>query len=84
MTSFKDAGSGSATPFGSSHLKSQGKLSPGTLRGKGRGADQETRGLEADTRRNGHTWGELQRLAQDRDEWRVLIGDLCPRRGYRQ
>ena len=28
--------------------------------------------------RNGYTWGELQRLAQDRDYWRVLIGGLCP------
>ena len=42
------------------------------------------RDQEADMRRNGYTWGELQRLAQDCDDWRVLIGGLCPRRGYRQ
>ena len=43
-TSFKDAGSELATPFGSLHLTSQGKSSPGTLKGKGRGANQETHG----------------------------------------
>jgi len=87
MTFFKDPGSGSATPFGSPHLTSQGKPSPGILRGKGRGGRPRNswrRDLEADMRRNGYTWGELQRLAQDRDDWRVLIGGLCPRRGYRQ
>ena len=40
--------------------------------------------LEVDMRRNGYMWGELQRLAQDRDDWRVLIGGLCSRWGYRQ
>ena len=35
-------------------------------------------------RRNSYMWGELQQLAQDRDDWRVLIGGLCPRWGYRQ
>ena len=34
LTSFKDDGSGSATPFRRPHLTSQGKPSPGTLRGK--------------------------------------------------
>jgi len=29
----------------------------------------------------GHTWGQLKRLAQDRDAWRTLVGGLCPRRG---
>lgn len=33
-------------------------------------------------RRYGYTWGDLQRLAQNRDDWRVLIGGLCSRRGY--
>jgi len=28
--------------------------------------------------RNGYTSAELQRLAQDRDDWRVLIGGLAP------
>ena len=79
------AGNGLVTPFGSSYLTSQGKPLPGTLRRKGRGADQETRrDLETDMRRNIYTWGELQRLAQDCDDWRVLIGSLCPRRGCRQ
>ena len=34
-------------------------------------------------RRNGYTREELQRLAQDRGDLRVLIGGLYPRRGYR-
>lgn len=29
---------------------------------------------------NGYTLGELQRLAQDCDDWSVLIGGLCTRR----
>ena len=40
--------------------------------------------MMADMRRNSYMWGELQQLAQDRDDWRVLIGGLCPRWGYRQ
>ena len=33
---------------------------------------------EADVRRNGYTWGELQWLAQNHDDWRVLIEGLSP------
>ena len=44
LASCKDAGSGSATPFGRPHLTSQGEHSPETLRGKGGEADQETLG----------------------------------------
>ena len=59
-------------------------LNPQGKRKTGRPRNSWRRDLEADTRRNGYTWGELQWLSQDRDDWRVLIGGLCPRRGHRQ
>ena len=88
-TSFKDAGGGLVTSSVSLHPASQGKPSPENLRRKGREANQETPGLGcdlgADLERTGYTWGELERLAQqDHDGWRVLIGGLCPRPGYRR
>ena len=57
---------------------------PQVKRKRGRPRNSWRRDLKADMGRNGYTWGELQRVAQDRDDWRVLIGGLCPRRGYRQ
>ena len=30
-------------------------------------------------RRNGCMWAELQQLVQNCDDWRVIIGGLCPR-----
>ena len=33
--------------------------------------------LEAETKRMGDTWGQLQRLALDRDPWKALVGGLC-------
>nr|KAG5695065.1 hypothetical protein BaRGS_032558 [Batillaria attramentaria] len=40
--------------------------------------------LEADAKSVGHSWGQLERLAQDREAWRTLVGGLCPRRGKRR
>ena len=33
--------------------------------------------LEAETKRMGYTWGQLERLAHDGDAWRALGGGLC-------
>ena len=35
------------------------------------------RDLEADTRKTGHTWRELEKIAQDRGCWRGVIDGLC-------
>jgi len=35
------------------------------------------RELEKDIKRTGHTWKQLERIAQDRGDWRVVIGGLC-------
>ncbi|XDV19490.1 hypothetical protein PO909_024955 [Leuciscus waleckii] len=40
--------------------------------------------LDADVKRSGHTWGQLENLAQDRDDWRALVRGLCPKLGGRQ
>ena len=39
--------------------------------------------LEADINGLGPTLCQLERKAQDRDSWRTLVGDLCPRKGTR-
>ena len=54
--------------------KPQGK------RKRGRPRNSWRRDLDANVRRNGFTWGELQQLAQDGQGRRVLVGGLCPRR----
>ncbi len=55
----------------------QGKMKQGRPRNTWR------RDLDADCKKAGYTWGQLERLAQDRDAWRTLVGGLCPRRGSR-
>ena len=40
--------------------------------------------LETETKRSCYTWGQLERLAQDRDAWRTLVGGLCSSWGLRQ
>ena len=40
--------------------------------------------LEAETKRMGYTWWQLERLAQGRDAWKALVGGLCCSRGQRQ
>ncbi|MBN3275678.1 CFDP2 protein, partial [Polyodon spathula] len=57
---------------------------PQGKRKRGRPRNTWRRDLEADMKRTGHTWGQLERLAQDRDGWRVFVGGLCPRRGNRR
>ncbi|KAH3843520.1 hypothetical protein DPMN_117039 [Dreissena polymorpha] len=32
----------------------------------------------------GKKWGQLERLAQNRDAWRKLVGGLCPRWDHRR
>ena len=41
------------------------------------------RDLEADTQQIGHTWKELETMAQDRRRWLTAVDGLCPPRGYR-
>ena len=42
------------------------------------------RDWEADAKKMGYTWGQLEMLAQDRDAWRTLVCGLSPRRGSRR
>ncbi|KAH3842973.1 hypothetical protein DPMN_116479 [Dreissena polymorpha] len=37
------------------------------------------RDLDADAKQMGQTWGQLERLAQNQDAWRKLVGGLYPR-----
>ena len=56
---------------------------PQGKRKRGRPRNSWRRDLEADIKRLGLTWSQLERKAQDRDSWRTLVGGLCPRRGTR-
>ena len=57
---------------------------PQGKRKRGRPRNSWRRDLDADVKRTGHSWGQLERLARDRDGWRALVGGLCPERGSRR
>ena len=57
---------------------------PQGKRKRGRPRNSWRRDLEADVKSTGHSWGQLEKLAQDREVWRTLVGGLCPRRGSRR
>lgn len=50
---------------------------PQGKRKRGRPRNTWRRDMEADIKKLGHNWGKLERLAQDRDAWRTLVGGLC-------
>ena len=52
---------------------------PQGKRKRGRPKMTWRRELEADTKKSGHSWGQIERLAQDRDAWRAFVCGLCPR-----
>ncbi|CAB4020194.1 Hypothetical predicted protein, partial [Paramuricea clavata] len=80
----KEDGDGWGIHCANQHPTPQDKPSHGILKGKGKEADHETPGnrdLEADTKKMGYTWGQLVRVAQDRDTWKTLVDGLCSRLG---
>ena len=50
---------------------------PQGQRKRGRPQNTWRRELEKDFKRTGYTWKQLERIAQDRGDWRVVIGGLC-------
>ena len=54
------------------------------IRGRDNGQETQCRDLEADTRRLGLTWSQLETNAQDRDDRRTLVGGLHIRKDTRQ
>ena len=57
------------------------KWNPQGTRRRGRPRTTWRRDLESDVQKMGRTWDQLERLAQDRDDWRTLVGGLCPMEG---
>ena len=57
------------------------RWNPQGKRKRGRPRNSWRRDLNADAKRMGLTWGQLERAARDRDSWRNLVGGLCPRGG---
>ena len=83
----KDTVDGLDTPSASQWPMPNVKLGPGTHRERESKAAHETPGaviLRLTQKRMGYTWGQLERLAQDRDAWRPLAGGLHASRGQRQ
>lgn len=56
---------------------------PQGKRKRGRPCNTWKRDLEADMKKMGQNWSQIERTAQDRVKWRQLVGGLCPRRGKR-
>ena len=50
---------------------------PQGQRKRGRPRNTWRRELEKDVKRTEHTWKQLERIAQDRGDWRVIVGGLC-------
>nr|KAG5689204.1 hypothetical protein BaRGS_014860 [Batillaria attramentaria] len=48
---------------------------------RGRPRNTWRRDLEADTKKMGYTWRQLETMAQDRGLWRTVVGGLYPSRG---
>ena len=57
---------------------------PQGKRKRGRPRNTWRRDLQADTKRMGLTWNQLETKAKDRGVWRSLVDGLYPRRGGRQ
>ena len=57
---------------------------PQGRRKRGRPRNTWRRDVDADTKKLGHTWGKLERLAQDREAWRTLVGGLCPKKEHKR
>jgi hypothetical protein len=57
------------------HWNPQGK------RGRGRPKNTWRRDTTAEIERSGHTWHEVERLAQDRSAWRGFVSGLCSVKG---
>ena len=56
---------------------------PQGKRKRGRPKNTWRRDIEGDAKKLGGNWVQIEKLAQDRDTWRTLIGGLCPRWGDR-
>jgi hypothetical protein len=57
------------------------RWNPQGKRKRGRPRNTWRRDLENDTKKTGHTWARLERLAKDREGWRKLVGGLSPEEG---
>ena len=56
------------------------RWNPQGTRKRGRPKTTWKRATEAEGKTVGYSWGQLETAAQDRDRWRILVGDLCSTR----
>jgi hypothetical protein len=57
------------------------RRNPQRKRKRGRPRNTWSRDLEKDAKKTEHTWVQLERLAQDREGLRKLVGGQCPGEG---
>ena len=60
-----------------SHPRIAVRWTPDGNRGRGRPRETWRRTIEREMAEQGQTWGSLERMAGDRDRWRVLVDALC-------
>ena len=56
------------------------RWNPQGKRKRGRPKNTWRRDLDADIRKMGYTWGQVEKAAQDRGKWKATVGGLCSRR----
>ncbi|KAK7105447.1 hypothetical protein V1264_016822 [Littorina saxatilis] len=56
------------------------RWNPQGKRKRGRPRNTWRRDLEADTRKMGYTWSQIEKMAQDRGLWRAVVGAPYPDR----
>lgn len=56
------------------------RWTPEGKRKRGRPKNTWRRTVEAEMKEYGYTWGELEKKAKDRDQWRILVLALCASR----
>ena len=54
------------------------RWNPQGRRGRGRPRSTWRREVEAEMKKIGYNWDQIDRMAQDRQHWRVTVSDLCP------
>ena len=68
----------------SSTAKQALKWNPQGKRGRGRPRISWRRCLDEEVKRTNYSWNQMERLSQQRDEWRSMVRGLYPGRGHGQ
>ena len=59
------------------------RWNPQRKRSRGRPRNTWRRDFQADMKKTGHTWNQVEAIARDRDGWRNLVGGICFWEGWK-